>query len=242
MFRETKARSILKTFSWRILATLTTTLLVYIFTKRIKIALAIGAVEFAAKIIIYFFHERLWNKISFGRKDIMPFVIWFTGLPSSGKAEFADAVCKTLSEKSFKVERLHGSKIRGILPRTGFSKEDRDKHIKRVGLLANILENNKIVVVASFVSPYQEARNFVRKICDNFIEIYMNTPLRECQKRDKKGLYKKAKEGLLSNFTGIDGPYEPPQNPELVIDASRISLDEGVKKILDYLDKKDLLR
>lgn len=219
-----------------------TTLIVFVLTRRVKIALTAGLFEFIAKLSIYFVHERIWNKISFGRKDIVPFVLWFTGLPASGKAEFADAVYKALSEKSFKVERLQGSKIRGILPRTGFSKEDRDKHIKRVGLLANILENNKIVVVASFVSPYKEARNFVRKICGNFIEIYMNTPLEECQKRDKKDLYKKAKEGLLSNFTGINGPYEPPQNPELVIDAGRISLDEGVKKILDYLDKKGLLR
>ena len=108
-------------------------------------------------------------------------------------------------------------------------------------MLASILEKNKVVVVASFVSPYKEARDFVRKICNNFIEVYVNTPLEECERRDTKGAYKKARQGLIKNFTGIDDPYETPENPEIVINTQDIPLDEGVKEILSYLRENKFL-
>ncbi len=237
MFKETKARSVAKTVSWRTLATLTTASLVLIFTGKIKIALAIGFFEVIVKMLLYFSHERLWDKISFGRKEIVPFVLWFTGLPASGKSTLADAVWTKLLRMSRNVQRLDGERVRMMLPATGFSKSERDAHIRRISLLANILESNKVTVVASFISPYKEARKFVREKCRNFIEVYVSTPLEECEKRDPKGLYKKARKGLIDNFTGINDPYEPPEIPEITINTKDMSVDECVRKILNYLQR-----
>jgi len=241
MFKETKTRSVLKTISWRLLATFTTATLVFIFTRRIKLALAIGSLEAIAKMIFYFFHERVWDKINFGRKEIIPFVLWFTGLPSSGKHTVAQAVYSILADKKYNVEVLSGEKVRAIFPRTGFSKESRNDHIEKVGFLASILEKNRVIVVASFISPYKEARDFVRVQCTNFIEVYMSTPIGECERRDSKGLYKKARQGLIKNVTGIDDPYEIPNNPELTINIGQTSPEEAVKEVLNYLRRKKFL-
>nr|NIN01786.1 adenylyl-sulfate kinase [candidate division Zixibacteria bacterium] len=197
MFKESHLRSAIKAISWRFWATVTTMLLVYIFTGTIKIVLAIGALEVTLKMLLYFLHERGWDKIRFGRKEISPFVLWFTGLPSSGKTTLANAIYEELSKNGNRVERLDGEKVRSIFPATGFSKEERDMHIQRVGLLASMLEKNGITVIASFISPYQESRDFVRGLCRNFIEVYMATPIEECEKRDTKGLFERARKGEI---------------------------------------------
>ena len=241
MFRETKLRSVFKTVSWRTLATLTTAILVFIFTKRIAIAFAIGSLEVVVKIFLYFFHERIWDKISFGRKEAVPCVLWFTGLPASGKSALAESLYKALLDKSFTVERLDGGRVREIFPATGFPEGERNQHIKKIGLLASVLEKNKVIVVASFVSPYKQSRDFVRKLCKNFIEIYVDTPLAECERRDSKGMYEKARQGKIANFTGIDGPYQIPDNPQITINTQEISLKEGLRRILDYLKQNKFL-
>lgn len=232
MYRETHTRSVMKTLSWRITATLTTVALVYLFTGGLALALSVGGVEFVAKMIIYFFHERSWNAIHWGRKEYVPSVIWFTGLSGSGKSTISKQVYEQLKNKKIKVEHLDGDKIRDILPGTGFSKEARDEHIRRVGLLASMLEKKGITVVCSFVSPYEEARQFVRGLCDSFIEVYVSTPLEECEKRDVKGLYKKARTGEIQNFTGISDPYEPPSNPELNLNTAQTQLEDCVRQVL----------
>lgn len=242
MFKETKSRSILKTVSWRFLATLTTIVVVLIFTDEPKLAFAVGGVGVVAKLILYFFHERLWNRIHFGRKKVTPFVLWFTGLPSSGKTTLADAVYRRLSQSLYVVERLSGSRIRHLIDHTGFSKEERDHHIKKVGFLASLLEKNNVIVIASFISPYKEARDFVRGECKNFIEVYVNTPLEVCKKRDNDGLYERAEHGRIKNVTGIDDPYEVPGTPELTINTAEDSTDESVKKIFNYLKSKKLIQ
>ncbi len=241
MFRETRLRSGVKTISWRTVATLTTAILVFIFTKKIAIAVTIGSLEVVAKIFLYFFHERAWDKISFGRKEAVPCVLWFTGLPASGKRTLAESVYNFLKDKSFNVERLDGEKVREIFPATGFSKEERNRHIKKIGLLASILERNKIIVVASFISPYKESRDFVRNFCKNFIEIYVNTPLSVCEQRDSKGMYRLARQGKISNFTGINDPYEAPRDPQITINSQEVSSEEGLRQILDYLKKNKFL-
>ena len=241
MFKESHLRSAIKAISWRFWATLTTVVLVYVFTGTIKIALAIGGVEVVLKMVIYFVHERTWDKIRYGRKEITPFVLWYTGLPGSGKTTLANFVCEKLSKNGYRVERLDGDTVRGIFPATGFSKEERNTHIQRVGHLASILEKNGIIVIASFISPYQEARDFVRGLCRNLIEIYVATPLAECEKRDPKGLYQKARRGEISHFTGIDDPYEVPQDAELTVDASNESTEASTDRVLKYLQKRNLL-
>jgi adenylylsulfate kinase len=214
--------------------------LVYIFTGTLKIALAIGGLEVVLKMLIYFLHERTWDRIRFGKKEVAPFVLWFTGFPDSGKTTLADAIGKRLSEDGFKVERLDGDKVRNLFPKTGFSREERNTHIQRVGFLASILEKNGIVVVASFVSPYQGSRDFVRGLCKNFVEVFMATPLEVCEKRDSKGLYKKARKGEIRYFTGVDDPYEIPTKPELRIDTAKEPVEKSVDEIIAYLEKRYL--
>ncbi len=238
MFIEQKRRSIVKTISWRIWATITTIALVFLFVGELKIALSIGIFEVFLKMVLYFFHERFWNKIKFGEKEIKPSVIWFTGLSGSGKSTLSEALYQTLKKKGLKVEHLDGDSIRDIFPKTGFSKEERNRHIRRVGFLASKLENNGITVIASFISPYQETRDFVRNLCSNFIEVHVATPLEVCEERDTKGLYKKARKGEIKQFTGIDDPYEIPVNPEFSIDTSNFTIEESVNKVLKYLNMK----
>lgn len=232
MFRESNGRSLIKTISWRFWATITTALLVYIFTGKLELALAIGGIEVLLKLILYYLHERTWNKISFGRKKVQPKVIWLTGLSGSGKSTIAEELYKKLKNKELKVEYLDGDRVRDIFPKTGFSKEERDRHIKRIGFLASMLEKNGVIVIAAFISPYEEARQFVRDMCSNFIEVHVSTPLAECKRRDMKGLYAKAEKGEIKNFTGVNDPYEEPLNPELRIDTTNISVKEAVERII----------
>lgn len=167
-----------------------------------------------------------------------PTVLWFTGLSGSGKSTISEKLYEIMKKKGLRVEHLDGDAIREIFPKTGFTREERNAHIKRVGYLASRLQAHGVFVIGSFVSPYKEARNFVRKLCEDFTEIYISTPFEECEKRDVKGLYAKARAGEIKNFTGLDDPYEAPENPELEIDTTNISLDEAVQRVIDYLDEK----
>lgn len=235
MYIETKTRAIIKTISWRLLATFTTSFLVFIFVGRLDVAALVGGMEMICKLILYYFHERIWNRVQLGKNKIEPFVFWFTGLSGSGKTTLANKVYKYLLDKGFNIERLDGDTVRSIFPSTGYSKEERNTHIQRVGYLASILEKNGIIVIASFVSPYEESRNFVRNLCGNFIEIFVDASLEECEKKDLKGLYKKARTGEIKNFTGINDPYEKPNNPEITLNTDIEDEKESFNKIIDYI-------
>lgn len=237
MFRETHARSVAKAFSWRILGTLATSLLVFLFTRRLAMSLAIGAFEFVSKIGLFWLHERLWDRTRFGKRELAPMVVWFTGLSGAGKSTIADAVSQALREGGRKVERLDGDTVRDIFPTTGFTRPERDAHVRRVGYLSSKLEQNGVAVVASFVSPYAESREFVRGLCKNFVEVHVATPLEECERRDVKGLYARARRGEVRNFTGIDDPYESPTHPEIVLDTSAMSVDEASTRVIAYLQR-----
>ena len=236
MFKESNSRSVLKTISWRFWATLTTMTLVYLFTGRLDTAFYVGGFEIIAKIILYYVHERAWNRISYGRKEVQPAVIWFTGLSGAGKSTIAERVYQRLKDKGYKVEHLDGDRVRDIFPKTGFSKEERNRHIRRVGFLASMLEKNGVFVVASFISPYRDSRDFVRGLCHNFIEVYVSTPLEECEKRDTKGLYEKARRGEIKQFTGIDDPYEVPEKAEITVDTTGKSIEESVESVMKKLN------
>lgn len=237
MIRESRNRSIVKALSWRLIATLTTAALVYIFTKRWDFAAYVGGFEATLKLMFFYAHERIWNKLNYGRKEYTPKVIWFTGLSGSGKSTLAEALYKKMKAQNFKVEQLDGDIIRNIFPKTGFSKEERNRHVRRVGFLASKLEENGVTVIASFISPYRESRDFVRSQCENFIEVYVSTPLEVCEERDVKGLYKKARSGEITQFTGIDDPYEVPPNPEIEIDTSKHSIEASADMILKKIKK-----
>ncbi len=171
-------------------------------------------------------------------KKLKPAVLWFTGLSGSGKSTISEKVYPILKERGYRVEHLDGDAIRDIFPKTGFSREERTAHIKRVGYLASRLQAHGVFVIGSFISPYQDARDFVRDLCEDFVEIYISTPLEECERRDVKGLYEKARKGEITQFTGIDDPYEEPENPELEIDTTGISADEAVQMVIDYLEER----
>ena len=239
MFHETHSRSVAKALSWRILGTVATSLLVFIFTRRLVLSLAVGAVEFVSKIGLFWLHERVWDRLRFGKRAVEPAVIWFTGLSGSGKSTIADRVAADLVSRGLRVERLDGDSVRNIFPNTGFTRAERDEHIRRIGFLASTLEKNGVFVVASFVSPYEDARRFVRNLCRNFIEVHVATPLEECERRDAKGLYARARRGEIANFTGISDPYEPPVRPELVLDTTQISVDQAGRMVLDTLKHRN---
>ncbi len=177
--------------------------------------------------------------------DIMEhegFVLWFTGLPCSGKTTVADLVAKKLNERKMKVERLDGDIVRKSLTRDlGFSKEDRDKNIERVTFVAMMLSRNGVAVLPAFVSPYIGARENARKETTNFIEVYVKCSVEECEKRDIKGMYKKAREGIIKEFTGVDDPYEEPPNPEIIIESDKETVEESVENVLKYLDENGYL-
>jgi len=166
----------------------------------------------------------------------LPAVLWFTGLSGAGKSTIAELVVAALNQRGIPLEYLDGDRVRDLFP-TGFSKEDRDAHIARIGFIAHLLEKHGVTVVASFVSPYRAARDRVRALCSRFLEIYVSTPLDECERRDVKGLYKRARAGHIHNFTGISDPYEPPLHPELVIDTTRLSPAQACELVLNLYDK-----
>jgi adenylyl-sulfate kinase len=162
-------------------------------------------------------------------------VVWLTGLSGAGKSTIAERVCGELRERGLRVEHLDGDAVRDVFP-TGFTRVERNEHNRRMAFLAGRLEHHGVIVVASFVSPYLESRAYARTIARRFIEVHVSTPLEECERRDVKGLYAKARRGELRQFTGIDDPYEPPVSPELTIDASKVSVDEASRRILDWLE------
>jgi adenylylsulfate kinase len=237
MLRETHARSVAKALSWRVFGTIATSALVFVFTRRLVLSLEVGALEFVAKIGLYWAHERVWHKLRFGKQEVQPAVLWFTGLSGSGKSTIADLVAAELRRRGHHVERLDGDTVRSIFPNTGFTRPERDAHIRRVGYLASILEKNGVFVVASFVSPYEESRQFVRSLCPNFVEIYVATPLEECERRDVKGLYAQARRGEIRNFTGIDDPYERPAAPEVVIDTREVTAMAAAGAVMAELQR-----
>ena len=165
------------------------------------------------------------------------FVLWLTVLSGSGKTTLANRTYEYIEKRGLSVEKLDGDILRGLFPSTGFSRAQRDEHIKRVGFMASILEKHGVIVVASFISPYRQARRFVRDMCSNFIEVYVQAPLDVCEKRDVKGLYTRARAGQIKNFTGLDDPYEEPQNLELIINTDEQTVDESVSVIIDFIGK-----
>ncbi len=166
-------------------------------------------------------------------------VIWFAGLPCSGKTTLSKEVEKYFQEKGLPVQRLDGDVVRTtISDDLGFSKKDRDVNIKRMAYLAQILSNNGVNVVSAFVSPYQEMRNFARSLQDNFIEVYVKCSPKKCVERDIKGMYKKALNNEIKDFTGVQDPFEEPVNPEIIVDTENKNKEENAQEIINYIEKQ----
>ncbi|BBJ28128.1 adenylyl-sulfate kinase [Athalassotoga saccharophila] len=171
------------------------------------------------------------------------FVLWFTGLSGSGKTTLSKSVENKLKSMGIAhVQSLDGDIVRKELTKDlGFSKADRDENIRRVGFVAKLLSDNGIPTLCAFISPYKDVRNEIRQKCVNFIEVFVKCPIEILMERDPKGLYKKALNGEISNFTGVNDPYEEPENPEIIVDTSVESVEESTEKIISYLVEKGLI-
>ena len=171
------------------------------------------------------------------------FTLWFTGLSGSRKSALAQYLAPVLRERGVKVEVLDGDEIRENLSKgLGFSKEDRDTNIRRIGYVANLLSRNGVCAITAAISPYAAVRDEIRKRCQAaFVEVFVEAPLDVVEERDTKGLYKKARAGEIKNFTGISDPYEAPVKPEVVVHTGPESVEQSAAKVLGYLEKQGLI-
>ena len=166
------------------------------------------------------------------------FTIWFTGLSGAGKTTVAERLHQVLQERGLKVEILDGDVVRTNLSKgLGFSKEDRDTNIRRIGFVCNLLTRNDVVAIAAAISPYRAVRDEVRAEIGDFVEVYAKCPLDVLQERDVKGLYAKALKGEISNFTGVSDPYEEPLNAEVVLESDKETVDESLAKVVAKLEE-----
>ena len=181
------------------------------------------------------------------RKDLnkhKSVILWFTGLSGSGKSTLAHAVEEQLYQRNCRTYVMDGDNVRhGLCGDLGFSAEDRKENIRRIGNVAKLFLDAGTIVLTAFISPFHEDRETVRNLVlpGDFLEIYCNAPLEVCEQRDVKGIYKKAREGVIKEFTGISSPYEAPVNPELIVNTGNDSLEKCVSQVLDLLKERDVI-
>jgi adenylylsulfate kinase len=170
-------------------------------------------------------------------------VIWLTGLSGAGKSTLSEALASRLRALGKRVEVLDGDVVRTHLSRgLGFSREDRDTNVRRIGFVAHLLQRNGVFVITAAISPYRETRAWCRETAGGeFLEVFVNAPLATCIERDVKGLYKKALAGEIKEFTGVSDPYEPPEQPDVEVRTDRVTLDEGVELVLRALHARGYL-
>jgi adenylylsulfate kinase len=173
--------------------------------------------------------------------------VWLTGLPSSGKSTIAAGLEQALLERKRASYRLDGDNVRhGLNKDLGFSEAEREENIRRIGEVARLFADAGLIAITSFISPYRRDRVQARKVHDqyglSFIEVFVNAPVEECERRDPKGLYKKARAGQIKGFTGVDDPYEAPEKPELIVDTDKQTPPESVATVLQHLEKGGFLR
>ena len=251
--KEKVYRSVIKTISYRIFGTTATTLIIFFVTHKFIFSLGIGVIDLFIKIVLFYVHERVWNKLSIGKVIILgqePLysqsrsgaVLWFTGLSGSGKSTLANKLAKYLNNKSIANELLDGDNFREYVTiDLGFSKEDRIKNIKLAGYVSKILSKHGLIVIATFISPYKELREQLRAQIPNFNEIFVNSPLEICEARDVKGLYKKARGGEITSFTGVSDIYESPVQPDLELHTDKFSEEECVGELIKFLEDKKII-
>lgn len=172
-------------------------------------------------------------------------LLWFTGLSASGKSTIAHALCKHLIKLGINSYVLDGDNIRhGLNKDLGFSPEDRKENIRRIGEVSKLFIDAGLIIMTAFISPYREDRNNIRKLLKEgeFIEVFIKCPLQECERRDPKGIYKRAKAGEIKEFTGISAPYEEPENPEIILKTDTMSIEECTKMLFNYLVENEYIQ
>ncbi len=189
------------------------------------------------------------TKVSRDERSVLlsqrPQLIWFTGLSGAGKSTLAVQLDRELFERGYKTYLLDGDNIRtGVNNGLGFSEEDRIENIRRIAEVAKLFLDAGIVVLAAFISPFQTGRNAVKQVVgyENYIEVFVDTPIEVCERRDVKGLYKKARAGQLKNFTGVDSPYEPPSHPNVKIPTDQMTKEDAIKILISIVEEKIKLK
>lgn len=192
----------------------------------------------------------VWHNSHVSKKDRAelngqkPFVVWLTGLSGSGKSTLANALDSYLFSRGFRSYLLDGDNVRHGLNRDlGFDHDSRVENIRRIGEVSKLMVDAGLIVITAFISPYRSDRDMVREMfpADEFIEVYLDAALTVCEQRDPKGLYKKAREGKITDFTGIDSPYEAPLNPEIVLNSDRQNVEQELHAVIQYLESRNLL-
>jgi adenylylsulfate kinase len=193
----------------------------------------------------------VWHETSISKKERRKnnqhhsFILWFTGLSASGKSSIANALAKKLFDRGNQIFVLDGDNVRhGLNKDLGFDEHSRKENIRRIGEVSKLFVESGQIVLTAFISPYKEDRNTVRELVedDEFIEVYVKCSIEECEKRDPKGLYKKARNHEIPNFTGISAPYEAPDNPEFIVDSEKYSIEECADQLIEYLLKQEYIK
>lgn len=193
----------------------------------------------------------VWHETSISKSDRRKnnqhhsFILWFTGLSASGKSSIANALAKKLFDRGNQLFVLDGDNIRhGLNKDLGFDEHSRKENIRRIGEVSKLFVESGQIVLTAFISPYKDDRNMVRELVedDEFIEVYVKCSIEECEKRDPKGLYKKARNNEIPNFTGITAPYEAPENPEIVVDSEKYSIEECADQLIEFLVKQNFIK
>jgi len=222
---DSKKRSFWKAIMWRLVAIVVLVAVAFITTGNIKSTSLIALCYNTIQVFMFFLHERLWNFIKWGKTQGM--FIQMTGLSGAGKTTLARAVEKKLKTKGFKVEIIDGDEYReGLCKDLGFSKEDRNTNIRRLGFVGKILSRNNVVTIMSAINPYEELRKELEETC-GAKTVFIKCPVEKCIERDVKGLYAKALSGEIQNFTGISDPFEEPNDPALIVDTTIDELEKS---------------
>lgn len=272
----TVKRHLLKSITWRVVGTIDTILIGTFVTGKPAIGLQIGGIELITKILLYFFHERLWVRVRYGlpvvlsrhkpesrkgenlfrqyfsidrgkRSELMghpAFTIWMTGLSASGKSTLALALDEWFHRHGIHSYILDGDNTRLHLNRDlDFSREGRRENIRRVAESARLFNDAGVIVIASFISPYEEDRLRAKEIIGkrSFVEVHVSATVKECMQRDVKGLYKKAMEGKITDFTGVNSPYEPPVNPDILIETGTETVEESLDRLTRWISENRLV-
>lgn len=193
----------------------------------------------------------VWHETSISKSDRRnrnnhhSFILWFTGLSASGKSSIANSLAKELFDRGNQIFVLDGDNVRhGLNKDLGFDEQSRKENIRRIGEVSKLFVESGQIVLTAFISPYKEDRKLVRDLVevDEFIEVYVKCSIEECERRDPKGLYKKARNDEIKNFTGISAPYEAPENPEIVVDSEKYSIEECTQQLIVFLAKEGYIK
>jgi len=230
---DSKKRSFWKAVTWRLVAVVILVAVVFVTTGNIKSTSLIALCYNTIQVFVFFLHERLWNFIKWGKTKGM--FIQMTGLSGAGKSTLAFTVGEKLRQKGYKVEIIDGDEYReGLCKDLGFSKEDRNTNVRRLGFVGKVLSRNGVITIMSAINPYQEARQELENKC-GAKTVFIKCSLETCIERDVKGLYAKALSGEIQNFTGVSDPFEEPKSCDLVIPTADQSLDQSAALLEKYI-------